>query len=211
MATFATAKFNTAVADFKKLFGAHTQMFRYGQFYVTSVTIDGMLAVIDPELQANSRFIIDPQAYKNTMKFFRTKLAEDVADIGVSLIMALLDQIEINHDMAVIRALFRSIVTKDDAADARRDFNQLWSDDHLPSAPYWSGSSPSLAKALAARALEKDRCYQVATSMVTKLVKARGTAPLPAATTVSASQLGGAQVTETVAPQPATSTPDGRW
>jgi hypothetical protein len=202
MTTFASLKFNTAVADFKKLFGGHTQMFRYGQFYVTGITIDGMLSVIDSELQANIRFIVDPLAYKNTMTYFRTKLSVDVADISVSVIMALLNSIEVDHDMAVIRALFRSIVTKDDAADARRDFNQLWSDDHLPSAPYWSGSSPSLAKALAARALEKDRCYQVSTSMVSKLAKARGTAPLPAAAAVSASELAGAKVVETVAPQP---------
>ena len=203
MTTYATAAFNTAVADFKKLFGGHSQMFRYGQFYVTGVTVDGMLALIDAELQANIRFMLDPQAYQNTMNFFRTRLGDDVADIRVSVILALLDSIEVRNDMAVIRALFRSAVTKDDTADARRDFNQLWTDERIPSAPIWSGSSPSLAKALAARNLEKDRCYQVSTSMASKLAKARATAPLPAAATVSASQLAGAKVSVTVAAKPA--------
>ena len=39
---FSTPKFNAAVASLKSLCGAHEELFKYGQFYVTGHTIDDL-------------------------------------------------------------------------------------------------------------------------------------------------------------------------
>jgi len=52
LVAFSTPIFNAAVAEFKKTFGTHTQLYAYGQFYVTGRTIDDMLGEIESELRS---------------------------------------------------------------------------------------------------------------------------------------------------------------
>lgn len=199
--TFATPKFNAAVAEFKKTFATHRQIYAYGQFYVTGRTVDDMLGLIESELRANIRFMFSPDQLENTLKWFREKLRVDVRLISAAAINAMLDLIESNGDMAAIRAMFRSSAAgKADAAAARADFDQIWSGDAIPAYPYWSGSSASLGKALAARELEKDRCFQVSSSLARKVGKARA---LPTPPALSDGGIAGARVVETVPAAPA--------
>lgn len=199
---FATPKFKTAVVEFKKTFTTHRQMYAYGQFYVTGRTIDDMLGVIESELRANIRFMFSPEELEKTLKWFREKLRVDVRQISAGAINTMLDLLEVNGDLAAIRALFRSSAAdKADAASARADFEQIWSSDAIPGLPYWSPASPTLGKALAARDLEKDRCFQVSSSLARKVAKARAVAALPA---LSNGQIAGAGVVDTAPAVPAT-------
>ena len=83
--TFATPKFNAAVAEFKKTFGTHPQLYAYGQFYVTGRTVDDMLGVIESELRANIRFMFSPEQLDNALKWFREKLRVDVRLISATV------------------------------------------------------------------------------------------------------------------------------
>lgn len=187
---FATPKFNKAVEDYKNNFGTHKQMFQYGQFYVTSKTIDDIELRIENVLRANTRFTIEPQKLDSALKFFHEKLKPDVRQIQVSVILAMIDLLEKQGDMADIRLLFKP--TDADAKRAEVDFNQLWSTPNIPSAPYWFGDEPTIGKARAAHKLEKDRCFQVSRSMAKKLATKHGTT-LPSAVVISDGQLAGAK------------------
>src|SRR5882724_7277543 len=115
----------------------HTQLFRYGQFYVTRRTMDDLLGQITANLSANLRFALTPDQLANAIAFFKTKLSEAAMDVDVVGIMNMLNLIEVNGDMAAIRAMF--VPTKQDAAHARSDFNDVWSNTNISAAPMLSG------------------------------------------------------------------------
>ena len=110
-------------------------------------------------------------------------------------IMNLLNLIEVNGDMAAIRAMFGT--TKQDEAHARLDFNDVWSNDNISTAPGYSGSATSLGKAQAASKLESDRCWQVLRAFAAKLLKKRGGTRLPPAVILSEGAVAGAQPKQT--------------
>jgi len=192
---FATPKFNKAVEDLKALCGTHTQLFRYGQFYVTRRTMDDLLGQITADLSANLRFALTPVQLANTIAFFKAKLSKAAMDVDVAGIMDMLNLIEVNGDMAAIRAMFGA--TKQDAAHVRSEFNDVWSNTNISSAPLVSGSPASLGKAQAASKLEKDRCFQVLRAFAAKLLKKRGVAPLPPTVILSELAVAGATPKQT--------------
>ena len=198
---FATPKFNQAVTDLKALCGTHTQLFRYGQFYVTRRTMDDLLGQITADLSANVRFAIAPDQLKNTLEFFKSKFKVAVPEIDLPSILNMLDLIEFNGDMAGIRAMFSP--TKADEAHARADINDVWANTHISAAPLFSGSAASLGKARAAFKLEKDRCYLVLRSFAAKLLKKRGVKPLLPTVTLSELAVAGAVPKLTAAGTPA--------
>ena len=153
LVAFSTPTFNAAVAEFKNDgSGRIRQMYAYGQFYVTGRTIDDMLGWIESELRSNIRFILSPAQRDATLKWFREKLRVDVREISVVAVNAMLDVIEHNGDLAAIRVMFRSSAAgKQDMADARADFEQIWSDDAIPATPSYRSGSP-LAREGARRA-----------------------------------------------------------
>jgi hypothetical protein len=199
---FATPKFNKAVADLKALCGTHTQLFRYGQFYVTRRTMDDLLGQITADLSANLRFAGTPDQLKNTIAFFSAKLKNMAAmDVDVVAIMNMLNLIELNGDMAAIRAMFDP--TKLDEAHAQSDFNDVWSNTNISAAPLFSGSPASLGKARAAFQLEKGQCFNVLKSFAAKLLKKRGGASLPPTVILSETAVAGARPKQTAPGTPA--------
>jgi hypothetical protein len=194
---FKTPKLDAAVTAFKAFFGAHTQMFRYGQFYVTNRTVDDLVGAIEVDLRANPILSAQPEQLANLIKFFRDKLRpkEGVMSVPVALIMATLDLIEYKGDMTFIRSLFQP--SKADRANAQRDFEDVWSTPDIPSAPQYTGL-PSLRKAQAAYLLEKGKCFQVLRAMARKLLKQRGITGLPGSVILSDGAVGGAFVHDMV-------------
>lgn len=198
---FATPKLNKAVADLKASCGTHTQLFRYGQFYVTRRTMDDLLAQITSDLSANLRFVLAPDQLPNVLAFFKAKLSEAAMDVNVVSIMNTLNLIEVNGDMAAIRAMF--VPTKQDEAHARSDFHDVWSTPNISAAPTLSGSPASLGKAQAAAKLEKGQCFNVLKAFAAKLLKKRGGARLPPTVILNEGVLAGARPQQTAAGVPA--------
>lgn len=198
---FGTPKFNQAVTDLKALCGTHTQLFRYGQFYVTRRTMDDLLGRITADLSANLRFVIAPDQLANAIAFFKAKLSEAAMDVNVTAIMNMLNLIDVNGDMAAVRAMFSA--TKEDQAHAQSDFNDVWSNTNISTAPMFSGSPASLGKAQAAFKLEKDRCFQVLRAFAAKLLKKRSAAPLRPTLVLSEAAVGGARPKQTAPGVPA--------
>jgi len=188
-----TAKLDKAVADFKKVCGGHTQLFQFGQFYVTNRTMTDLFKQIESELNSNPRLSRVPDQPQNTIRFFLSILGQPPEDVKVSTILALLDLIERDGDMALIRAMFKP--SQGDRAAAQSDFDALWTRTDFPAAPLW-GATPSLFKARAARAIELDRCWQVLRAFARMHAKARGVVPLAAADGLSNFLLGGAKTQE---------------
>ena len=201
---FKTAKFEAAVTSFKSLCPGHAQLFLYGQFYVTKITLDNLFGQISMELTSNLRISLQPDALAGAIAFFKAKLSVAVTDIAVDVIMAMLNSIELNGDMWAIKAMFTP--SKTDGANARRDFDAIWSTTDIPGAPLWSPSA-TVGRAQAAFELEKDRCFQVLRSFARKLLKKRGISTLPPSVALSAGQVGGAALQHTT---PATTTETGR-
>jgi hypothetical protein len=200
---FATPKFNKAVDDLKALCGpSHTQLFRFGQFYVTNRTMEDLFHQVERNLSDNLRFILGPaEQLANTIEFFRKKLLGVAPlDVNVPLITATLDLIESNGDMAAIRAML--VTTKQDQANAQAEFNDIWSDTRIPEAPRWYGTA-TLGKAQAAFRLEKDKCFTVLRSFAAKLLKKRADAHVSRSSTLGESVVGGAQPKQTAAGVPA--------
>ena len=199
---FATPIFKKAVEDLKALCGTHEQLFRYGQFYVTRRTMDDLLGQITVELSANLRFAGAPDQLANAIAFFTAKLTKVAAtDVDVVSIMNMLNLIELNGDMAAIRAMFGP--TKQDEAHARSDFSDVWSNDNISAAPMLSSSPASLGKAQAAAKLERDRCWQVLRAFAAKLLKKRGGARLTPTVILSEGAVAGASPKETAPGAPA--------
>lgn len=170
---FSTPKFDSAVAEFKAFCPGHEQLFRFGQFYVTKRTINDLMAQIEGELRNNIRFkFLPPEQLNNTITFFKTKLGVPITLVDVGAITHMLDLIEVDGDMAPIRAMF--VPSQNDRANAQRDFTALWSTADIPAAPLFSTSTATLGKAQAAFQLEKDRCFQVLRAFARKLLKKRG-------------------------------------
>ena len=196
--TFKTPKLDKAVTDFKAVFGAHTGMYEWGQFYVTNRTMADLRTTIEALIRGNIRMMFsDRTAVDGAVSFFNTQLSRAIGEIPLATVLAMLDGLERDGDMAEIRALLKP--SDGDKASAKRDFDAIWSDDVIPSAPRWSGSPPTLGKARAAFQLEKDRCFQTLRSMSSKLLKARGVTALPAAATYTAGTLAGAAPVQTAA------------
>ena len=194
-----TSRLDTAVEAFQKICGhdrhsnldGHWQLYQYGQFYVTNRTVDDLVAQIQTELKANVRFQLDPPQLTNAMNFFNAKLRVSIKTVNLPVILAMLDSMENNGDMAAIKLMFAP--TQSDRANAQSDFNTLWSSQDLPANPWWTGSA-SLQKAQAAFEIEKDRCWQVLRSFARMLLKKRAIKSLPAAAQISAALLGGASI-----------------
>jgi len=187
---FRTPKFDAAVAEIKALCGpTHTQLFRFGQFYVTRRTMEDLLGQIAVELQGNLRLTLQPDLLANTIAFFKAKLGVAAPDVEAPVIFQMLDLIELNGDMAGIRAMFGPTVH--DSANARADFNAVWTTTHITAAPLLSSSPASLSKAQAAFEIERDRCHQVLRAFAAKLLKARGVGLLPRTVELSVSDLAG--------------------
>lgn len=197
---FATAQFNQAVTDFKALCGTHTQLFRYGQFYVSRRTLDDLLQQIVSELSANLRFLGQPDQLANTIAFFKNKLSDAVTDIDVRSILTMINLLEVGGDMAAIRAMFttpadlkKARTQSDlDKAHAQADFNAVWSNSDISTAPALSGSPASFGKARAAADLELGKCAVVLVSLATKLIKKRGGVRLPPTVVMSVLAVAGA-------------------
>jgi hypothetical protein len=198
---FATPKLNKAVEDLKALCGAHTQLFRYGQFYVTRRTMDDLLAQILATLAGMLRFVVSPADLTPLNNFFKEKLGVAAPDVDVVSIMNMLNLIERDGDMAAIRALL--VTTKQDQANAQSDFDDVWLNDRISTAPMYSSSQPTLGKARAAFKLESDRCWQVLRSFATKLLKKRGTTRLPPVVILNESAVAGAAPRQTAPGTPA--------
>lgn len=198
---FATSKFNQAVADLKALCGTHTQLFQYGQFYVTRRTMDDLLGQIVTELSGNLRFVLAPDQLENAKAFFKARLSVAAMDVNVASIMNMLNLIEMNGDMAAIRAMFTP--TKLDQAHAQADIDAVWSNTNISAAPAFSGSPASLGKAQAAFKLEKSACFRVLRSFAAKLLKKRGGTRLLPTVIVSELTVAGASVKQTAAGVPA--------
>src|SRR5215467_9815554 len=101
-----TPKLDTAVSDFKKVCGTHDKLYRYGQFYVTRRTMDDLFKSIEVDLKANPRLKGSPGQPDNFIRFFFNNLSKSVEKVNVPLILAQLDLVERNGDMAWIRTLF---------------------------------------------------------------------------------------------------------
>ena len=169
---FNTVKLDQAVKDFKALFGTHKQMFEFGQFYVTNRTLADLRSLIEAEIRGNLRLqFATPAQLQGTVDFFKKQLSASPDQINLAGMLDVLDRLERDGDLAAIRELLKP--TDEDKANAKRDFDALWTDATIPSAPRWSGSAPSLGKARAAKRLENDRCFQVLRSMSRKVLKAR--------------------------------------
>lgn len=193
---FNTAKLDQAVKDFKSLFGKHTKMFEYGQFYVTNRTIDDLSALVEAEIRGNLRLqFATPAQLQGTVDFFKKQFSVGVDQINLAGILKVLDRLERDGDLAAIRALLKPSDT--DKANAQRDFDALWDDAVIPEFPRWSGSPPSLGKARAAKQLENDRCFVVLRSMSRKVLKARRFTKLPPGVAFAAGALGGATPVQT--------------
>jgi hypothetical protein len=186
-----TPKLGKAVEDFKKLCDPHTELYQYGQFYVTNRTIDLLRAQVEADLKANIRFQLVPDQPPPLLNFFKAKLDVDIDKIDVPRIMAMLDAIEIGGDMAGIRDMFKP--SKADRANAQSDFDTLWSSKDMPSAPRWTGTA-SLPKARAAYDIEKSRCGYVLRDFARMLLRKRAIGPLPAAAQLWTRLLAGASV-----------------
>lgn len=196
--SFGTPKFDAAVAEIKALCGpTHTQLFRFGQFYVTRRTLDDLLAQITSELRGNLRLALQPDQLANAIAFFKAKLEVAAPDIDRKKILDMLGLIERDGDMAGIRAMFTP--TALDSANARAEFNAVWTTTHITAAPLLSSSPASLGKAQAAFAFESDRCHQVLRAFAAKLLKARGIGVLPRTVELSAGDLAG-QLPQQVSP-----------
>ena len=198
---FNTVKLDQAVKDFKALFGAHKQMFEYGQFYVTNRTLDDLSSLIEAEIRGNLRLqFATPAELQGTVDFFKKQLSRGVDQINLPGMLDVLDRLERDGDLAAIRELLK--LTNEDKANAKRDFDALWTDATIPSAPWWSGSAPSFGKARAAKQLENDRCFQVLRSMSRKVLKARGITALPPGVSYSTGAIGGATPVQTTPAAP---------
>ena len=164
--------------------------------------MDDLLGQITVDLSANLRFAGVPDQLANAIAFFTAKLTEVPAtDVDVVSIMNMLNLIERNGDMAAIRAMFAP--TKQDEAHARSDFNDVWSNDNISSAPPFSSSPASLGKAQAAAKLERDRCWQVLRAFAAKLLKKRPVVHLAPTVILSEGVVGGAQPQQTAPGVPA--------
>ena len=193
---FNTNKLDQAVTDFKALFGTHTEMFEYGQFYVTERTLADLRKVIEAEIRGNLRFqFAMPAQLEGTVAFFKNQLSVGIDKIDVGVINAMLDNLERDGDLAAIRRLLKP--TAEDKANAKRDFDALWNNSVIPTSPLYPASEASLGKARAASLLENDRCFQVVRSMSEKVLKARAVASLPAGVSFATGALGGAIPVET--------------
>jgi hypothetical protein len=193
---FNTAKLDKAVADFKALFGTHVQMFQFGQFYVTNRTLRDLRALIEAEIRGNLRLkFATPAELAGVIAFFDKQLSEGVDRVDLGLITSILNGLERDGDLAPIRELFEP--SKQDRANAQRDFDALWTGSDIPAAPHFSSSPPTFGKARAAKLLENDRCFQVLRSMSSKTLRARAVTALPAGVSFSAGAIGGAVPVET--------------
>jgi hypothetical protein len=193
---YATKHFNDAVADLKALCGTHTQLFEYGQFYVTLRTLEDMFGQIKADLSANLRFAGVPDELASAIAFFDAQLFQvPVLQINVAAIINMLNLKETNGDMAAIRALFVS--TKEDEAHARADFNDVWSTTNISAYPLYSSSAASIGKAKAAYTLEKGKCWQMVRAFAAKLLNKRGGVRLLPTVILSEGIVAGAKPTQT--------------
>jgi hypothetical protein len=185
-----TQKLDDAVAAFKKVCDPHSQLYQYGQFYVTRLTIDVLLGQIETDLKSNMRFQLFPDKVKPVMDFFRAKLMKvSVPNVDVPVIMAMLDGLDNNGDMAAIKAMFKP--RKDDRASAQSAFDTLWSSKDLPTGPPYVAFA-SLQMAQAAFEIENDKCWHVLREFARMLLKKRAIGPLPPAARLSNYKLAGA-------------------
>jgi hypothetical protein len=181
MVAFNTPDFDKAVTTFKADFGSHTQLFEFGQFYLVNTIIENILAVVESELKRNIRFIIFEAKREQFMSGFIHTLREiPLPLIDLDIINNFINSAEVNGDLAAIRAMF----TKDapgasENSAIQRAFHTVWSTKEIGSAPPWLGLQPSIKMARAARAYEKDRCFDVCRAFAMKLLAKRGITKLP--------------------------------
>lgn len=189
---FRTPKLDAAVADFKALCAGHPQMFTYGQFYVLNRTIDDLKVEIESALRNNVRLMfLPPGQLDNAVKFFNTKLSQEIHKISVAEIAGMLDLIEVGGDMASIRAMLPQSAT--DAAEAQTRYNTVWGSPDIQGGPVWFGR-PTLGIAQAAHQLEKVKCFDVLRAFARKAQHKRGVTALPATVKISEGAVAGAHV-----------------
>lgn len=189
---FNTAKLDQAVSDFKALFGGHDTLYRYGQFYVTNSTRDDIVARIESALDDMAVLQLNPDQLKATKAFFRKNLVDTpIMALDPAAILAVIEDPGVPH-LAPLRQFFAPGAS--DRADARRDFDGLWSRTELPTGRPWSGSFPTLQKTRAAFDIEKDRCWQVLRALATMLCNKRKVTSLPKSIAYVEGQLAGATV-----------------
>jgi hypothetical protein len=202
---FNTAKLDQAVSDFKALFGGHDNLYRYGQFYVTNSTIDEIVARIESALDDMVVLQLDKTQLEATKKVFRAMLLDKPVDaIDPAGILAIIENPGVPH-LAPLRQFF--VPGAKDRADAREDFDRLWSRTELPTARPWSASLPTLQKAKAAFGIEKDRCWQVLRALATMLCNKRKVTSLPKSVAYVEGLLAGAALKQV---KPATATESAR-
>jgi hypothetical protein len=192
MISFGTADFNAKVASFKADFVGHEQLFRYGQFYLTNRAIDDVTAQIEQIIRSNIRFsFFPPDQIENMMRWFKQALSVPVASVDLNKINEMITLLEINGDLAEIRALFAPGPL--DTAQALNNFNVVWNSPDIGAAPPWLGIA-TFRTALAALQLEKTKCFSVLRAFARKLHKKRGMTTLPANLQLSQGVIAGASV-----------------
>jgi hypothetical protein len=194
MANFATPELNAAVDGFKKIFASHTQLYQYGQFYLTNRVLDDVLAVAKDEISRNVRFTFNPALGQQILDGLRGSIAHiPLPFLNLEVIDRILASVEVNGDMAAIRAMFAA--TPPGPAEARAvqtAYNIVWSKSDIGAAKPYLSLAPSIKMARGAFAFEKDKCFSTCRSFASKLLAARKMTTLPKSLGISMGTTAGA-------------------
>lgn len=177
----ATAAFTRFQSDF----ASHTQLIRYGQFYVTERLTDELLATIRTTLQSSPLAALVPGFVDNAMRRFGEAFRNGLP--SASTLLAIVDSLGLPTEL---KALFAP--TPSANQDAASAYTLVWSSPNIGAAPPWLGFTPTLDRIVAAHAYEKDKCFPVLRSLAAKLLRKRGVTALPSAARISDGALAGA-------------------
>jgi hypothetical protein len=180
----------SAVNSFKSIFGSYEELYRFGQFYVTSIIMVGILETIEFELRnslrlqallsmegaSSEKYAAAVQSQLDRwMPYFRRQWDRAPDAIPVEVIVNdVIPNIEQQERQMFpgIRALFPlGKPTQADASEVQETFQRVWNRPGIPTARIWI--RPTLTKAIAARALEKNKCFEVSRQMAKKILDHR--------------------------------------
>lgn len=197
----------SAVNDFKAIFGTYNELYKLGQFYVTNIVIEGILQTIEFELRSGQRLqlvlSLEGAAAVNEqldryMPFFRFQMSRTPdainVDVIVNVVIPNIEQLE-GQSFPGIRALFPlGNPTQADAAEVLEIFQKVWTRPDLPVArPF---IRPTLTKAIAARRMEKSKCFEVSRQMAKKILASRRIATIDQKLRISMGTIPGVVVKE---------------
>jgi len=187
MVNFNNATLTAKVNSFVSEFGAHTQLIRYGQFYITNRLIEDAIGIIQTTLQTNPIIMLTPGLFESAMAEVRNYFYQPASTLNPSTFRTLMTNLNLPPELNAILA-----PTPAASDEVRQLYNMVWGNTEVGAGPPWLGSHPTIDKIKAAAAYEKDKCFPVLRALAAKLLKKRGVALLHTANKISEGAMAGA-------------------